>query len=516
MPTTGNWLDRVIGYVAPLRALRRMQARVATDAVRHYDAASMGRRTTAWRRSSSDANAATGGHVKSLRDVARDLVRNNPYAKAALSTIVHHVVGWGIEAKADPGNAEAEKAWRRWATTTACDADGRHNLAGLQRLVMRTVVESGEVLIRRRLRRPSDGLPIPLQLQVLDPDYIDTLKTGIRLPNGGQITHGIELDPIGRRVAYWLFPGHPGAEYFFLRGLETASRRIPAEGVLHIFRQDRPGQLRGASWFAPVMLRLKDLDEYEDATLMKQKVAACLTVITTDITGINTPLGTAEGEENELDRIGPGLIKNVPPGQQIEVVQPPSVREYSEYTGTALRAVAVGIGVTYEDITGDYRGMPYSAARMSRIRHWSEVEDWRWNMFIPQFCEPVWAWAMDAASLGTGRDLFEIQAKWTAPPMPAIEPDKEATAYTRLRRSGLISLSEALRERGYDPEEVFSEMAEENRRLDELGLVLDSDPRYTTQAGNPVTAVAAVEPGNPDNDPNGDGPAEPAAAPPQE
>jgi capsid protein len=63
-----------------------------------------------------------------------------------------------------------------------------------------------------------------------------------------------------------------------------------------------------------------------------------------------------------------------------------------------LRAIATGLGLTYEDLTGDYTNMPFSAARMSRLRHWARVvDDWRWRLLIPQFCDPVWDWAMEAA-----------------------------------------------------------------------------------------------------------------------
>ncbi|NJL19359.1 MAG: phage portal protein, partial [Bdellovibrionaceae bacterium] len=57
------------------------------------------------------------------------------------------------------------------------DADGQLDFAGIQALVARTVVESGECLVRFRLRRPGDGLAIPLQLQVLEPDFLDHTKT---------------------------------------------------------------------------------------------------------------------------------------------------------------------------------------------------------------------------------------------------------------------------------------------------------------------------------------------------
>ena len=87
-------------------------------------------------------------------------------------------------------------------------------------------------------------------------------------------------------------------------------------------------------------------------------------------------------------------------------------------------------------------------------------------------------------------------AEWTAPPAPMIDPSVEGLAYARNIRAGIMSLSEAIRERGYAPDELLAEMAEDNKTLDRLGLILDSDPRRTTQAGQPV-AAPAVKPGDP-------------------
>jgi lambda family phage portal protein len=479
MATRQPWIDRALSILAPRWQLQRVRARLATELVlRSYEGASSGRRTQGWKRASTDANAATGPFVGRLRDVARDLVRNNAHAESAVTTIADHAVGWGIVAKSLSKNKRVQETWDRWANTTACDADGRHDLAGLQKLVTRGVVEAGEMLVRRRFRLPSDGLPIPMQLQVLEPDFLDTSKHGITTPTGGRIVYGVEFSPIGQRVGYWLFPEHPG------NGVMSSlqSYRIPAEGVLHIFKPQRAGAVRGASWFAPVLLRFKDFDEYEDATLMKQKIAACLSVILSDTDGSAAALGTADDSTSPgIDSLEPGMILNVPPGRTVQVVEPPSVREYADYSKASLRAIATGLGVTYEDITGDYADMPFSAARMSRLRHWARVEDWRWRMLIPQFCDPVWGWAMEAAT------IMGVQgaagARWTAPPAPMIDPSAEGLAYMRNVRAGIMSLSEAIRERGYDPDDLFAEMAEDNKKLDKLELVLDSDPRKMTQQG---------------------------------
>lgn len=491
-PPEPNWLDRAIDYVAPRWGLKRTRARMASELVRHYEAASAGRRTQGWRRSSGDANQAIGAALANLRENARDLVRNNPHAAMAMRTIANHVVGWGIVAKPKPSNKAVADAWKAWAGTTACDSDGRHDFYGLQKLVTRTLVEAGECLVRRRLRRPEDNLPLPIQVQVLEPDYLDTTKTGIALPNGGRIIHGVEYDVLGRRAAYWLYPEHPGAEMF---GGAPASRRIPAESILHVFHQERPGQVRGASWFAPIILKLKDWDEYDDAQLMKQKIAACLAVITSDVDGQAAPLGTEDASTSPaIDSLEPGMIHNAPPGRTIEVVRPPNVGDFGPYAQVSLRTIAAGIGVTYEDLTGDYTNLPFSAARMSRLAHWSRVDDWRWRTIIPQLCDPVWSWAMQAAGImGVARGA--PQAEWTAPPMPMIEPDKEGLAYQRNIRSGLQSLSESLRERGYDPREMLGELAADFQLLDELKLILDCDPRNTTQQGLPRVQQQATPSG---------------------
>src|SRR5690349_15711060 len=108
-----TWIDRAVGYLSPQRGLKRIRARVAADLLmRHYEAASTGRRTQGWRKSSGDANAVIGPSLARLRDNARDLVRNNPHASRAVSTITNQTIGWGIEASST--DQRALEAWRNW------------------------------------------------------------------------------------------------------------------------------------------------------------------------------------------------------------------------------------------------------------------------------------------------------------------------------------------------------------------------------------------------------------------
>jgi lambda family phage portal protein len=490
-----HWTDRLAMAISPRWGLLRQRARLAaTLLASYYDAAATTRRTSGWRRLSGDATAAAASGLERTRAHVRHLARNNPYIASALRTITDHTVGWGIVAKPAKGTPaslkrQAADLWAAWADTTACDADGQRDFAGLQKLVVRTVARDGEVLVRRRWRRPADlaefGLPLPLQLQVLEPDFLDTSREGVTA-GGSRIVQGVEFNPFGRRIAYWLFRQHPGANLVGASGFGMVDR-IPASEILHIYDPDRAGAVRGVSWFAPVVLRVSDLDDYEDAALMKQKIAACLAVITSDVDGSAPALGATDAQKPEQDLLEPGMILNAPPGRSVTVVEPPSINEHEAFTKTILRSIATGIGVTFEDLTGSYENMPFSAARMSRLREWAHVEDWRWRIVIPQFCNPAWRWAMEAAAVVPGfAGIVDVAAEWTAPPAPMIDPATEGRALQQLVRIGALSWPGMLRERGEDPEAMLAEIAEWNRKLDAAGVVLDCDPRHRSQQGQPT------------------------------
>lgn len=492
-----SWFDRALLQFAPGVVRRRLRDRLAADLMmRYYDAASAGRRTEGWRRVSGDGNAATA-RGRPMRDTARDLVRNNAWAKSAVTTVTDHVIGWGITPKLPPGPFGV--AWSRWANTTACDSEGRRTLNGLAKLALGTWFVAGECLIRRRIRRLEDNLPIPLQLQVLEPDFLDSSRDTV-LPTGGEIIQGVEYDPIGNPAAYWLFRSHPGSTQPGIRGAVAGqSVRIPASEIIHLADPDRPGQARDVSKFAPVLLRMHDLDDYEDAALMKQKIAACLSVILTDSTGAGVPLGSGDDTNVPgLDTIGPGLITRFAAGDTATVVNPPAVNEHGPYTKTVLQGIAAGLGISYESLVGDFSQVNFSSARLARLREWDRIHHWRWDMLVPQFYGPhaqgrsIWDWTVQIGAIVGLSVPSGFMPEWTAPPMPMIEPDKEGLAYQRNIRTGIQTLSDALRELGYDPAAVLAEMAADWRQVDRLGLILDSDPRNTNQNGQLQGAAAAA------------------------
>jgi lambda family phage portal protein len=316
-----------------------------------------------------------------------------------------------------------------------------------------------------------------MQIQVLEPDMIDSLKEG-DLPNGGFIVQGIEFDAIGRRVAYWLFQRHPG-DMVNLSSSFGASKRVPASEIAHIYRADRPGQVRGVPWLAPVMIRLHDFDQYEDAQLLRQKIAACFTAFIHDM---EAPVDSTKKKKVLSEKLEPGAIEILPPGKDIKFNSPPGVEGYSEYASQMLHAIAAGMGITFEALTSDYSQVNYSSARMGWLEFQRNIEQWRWNMMIPQFCETAWDWFVEAATLA-GRKTKGASASWTPPRREMIDPTKEIPAIRDAVRVGLTSISESIRENGSDAEAVLQQIADDNKMIDSLGLVLDSDGRKVARSG---------------------------------
>jgi lambda family phage portal protein len=495
-----TWWDRVLLSVAPKYALERLRARATVDSLaRHFEAAQPGRRTDGWHRDTLDADFVLRAAARELRNHARDLIRNNGYAKRGVATIANGAAGWGIQpSPVDADTAVVEKAaalWKRWAETTECESDNRATFAGIQRLAMRSLVSDGEVFLRRRPRRAVDDLTIPLQLQVLEADYLNTAWNALDSQAGGPIIQGVEFDKLGRRAAYWMWSAHPGSG----RNMQ-APKRIDASEIIHLYDVERPGQSRGVSWLGASIVNLRDLDEYEDAELMKQKISACFAAFVTDTDGVGSYLGGTDDEGDEgVEKFEPGMIHHLPPGRAVSIANPPGLTSDALPVRT-LRKVAAGLGITYEDLTGDYSQVNFSSARMGRLAYQGNVQHWQYNLLIPLLCTPVWNWAMESA-VAAGELPYVPSVEWTPPALPLLEPDKEGLAYQRLVRTGAMTLSQMIREQGREPAHHLAEYARDLKALDAAGIVLDSDPRRVTAAGQ----------AQPPEEPTTPAPADPAA-----
>lgn len=493
-----NWLDRAISTLSPEAGIRRARARAALRVIEGieqrggYDGAKRGRRTQGWTATGDSGNSALFGQLDTLRNRSRDLVRNNPYAKKAVSTIVRHMVRDGIQAVWD--NQGAAKAWRAWCRQA--DWRGETTLAGLQAQVARAWKESGEALVRRHILPEYDGRTIPVRYEVLEPDYLATFETR-QLPDGFIIA-GVEYGNDGRRRAYWMYDYHPGETIPVARNLTP--RRVPAEEILHIRSvvHTRPGQVRGVPQLGSALLRLRDLDEYQEAELVRKKIEACFAVFVTSTSGNAASIpgvGSAvdSGTGKRIETVAPGLIEYLDQDQDVRFGQP-SASPNDGYTREQLHAIAAGAECTYEQLTGDLSGVNYSSIRAGRLEFFALIQQEQWLELIPQLCDPI---ARDVMRIGyiagaiRARDLEPTD--WTCPKPEFVDPLKDVLALKESARGGLISISEAQRLNGQDPETVRAEMKREREEFAKDGIVVDTDARVKL----PANSVGAQADGSP-------------------
>lgn len=479
-------VDRLVEAISPERGIRRAQARMALDVVRKYEAAEVGRRTQGWKAGSGSANVELYGSLPRLRDRASQQIRDNEYAKAAIRALRTHIVGTGITVI--PELKSERELWRRWADGD-CDADGQLDLAGLSSLGVNTWKERGELLVRRRWRRVEDGLAVPMQLQLLEPDHLDHLKTGI-VDGGNVAIMGVEFDLLGRRVAYWLYPEHPG-EVASLRRTGLVSKRVPASEVIHLYRKDRISQVRGVPELAVSLMRLRDLKGYEEAELVRKKIEACFTAFVTTENPRRT-VGELQKEETSrpIEKLSPGLIKYLTEGELVTFGSPAAVGGYGEYTDSQLHAIAVGAGVTFHQLTGNTARSNYTSHRAALREFYTLIDQEQWLTWIPMFVRPVRRWFREAMVIA-GERVGDKPDAITTPRKQLVDPLKDTMADKEEVRGGLSTLFEKWRERGLNPDDQIEELVRIKQLLADKGLVLDIDAGVTQLKLTPMEVLSA-------------------------
>jgi lambda family phage portal protein len=352
---------------------------------------------------------------------------------------------------------------------------------GMQSLIVRTTAESGDGIVRFRGRRAGDNFRVPLQLQVLEGDYLDVARTMGTAT--GHVIQGVQFNLFGQREAYWLYNYHPGGVYMLNPRGGILSQAVPASEVMHTYNILRPGQVRGVPWL--------------DAERMRKKTEACLAGIVTRPEGSGgLPIGAKSTDPktgNTLERMYPGMIEYLKPGEDIKFNAPHSTGGYREYLTTELQGIGAGVDVPYELLSGDLSLVNYSSYRAGMLGFRNAIEAFRWLTLIPMFCRPTWRRFIDTLVLLGKMPQAEYGVQWTAPKFESVDPLKDAMAELKKIRTGTLTLTEAILQNGYDPEKQLDEIERINGLLDDKGIILDCDPRNVNDKGveQPTTSGEA-------------------------
>lgn len=493
-----------------------------------YDAAGRGRRMANWNAPSSGPNTAIEG-LQTLRDRASDAVRNDWSGESAIQKWTTTLIGIAITPRfrriKDKTRRQQISDW--WADfVKTMDADYILDGYGMQTLATRSWLERGEVFARLRYRS-DDTLPLPIQVQLLESDMVPLFDADnfSGLPVRNRIRSGIEFNNRGKRVAYWVYKNHPGDTPVAGGTIPAYGDlvRVPAEEMLHMFEPKRIGQLRGVTALAPVLARLRSINDYEDVTLERQKIANLFVAFlsrslpTLDPTDPNSAALTGlaaefDGEGSPLLPMKPGLLQELEDGQSVTFADPPDpATNYSDYMRTSHLGTASGLGLPYEFLSGDLAGVSDRSLRVlvNELRRFAAQR--QWQIIIPQFCQRVIEWFAQGLLLAGGISTSEyddvIRVEHAPHGWDYIHPVQDVQGKALEVQNGFRSRASVISQHGDDPDQVDSERAEDLAREAALGLPSASAPaEASTKQTNDTTGQDGIDNNEYSAPPNPSGP----------
>lgn len=451
--------------------------------------ASTGQQETRWKgasrviRSLTAWNPATGSGTsdlpsseqRTLRARSRDAFRGNPIARAALTRSKTSIVGTGLMARpsvdhvalgitpesAEAINADLQRRWEVWAENPAyCDAEATMDIYGLQSLALLSAMLSGDVFAITPQVDIDPGVA-SLKIQLVEADRVSNKDDA---QNTTSMIDGVRLNGV-RPVSYFIRSTHPGdtstdaalptwTEYPIF-GAETGRRR-----VLHVWNdKERPGQVRGAPFLAPILEPLKQLERWSQAKLMSAVVDTLLTVFIQkekeqyDSSG--NPLGAFDGSADftaETDSapaqisLGEGAIVDLAPGEKPVQTGRNSVdSNVDQFFGAWVKQIGAAIEIPVDELLLHYQAS-YSAARAAMLQAWRFYLLRRWTL-VQQFCAPIYGLWLDE-EVASGRVSLQGYADplrraawsrclWIGPAKGAMDEEKEARAAQARIEAGL-------------------------------------------------------------------------------
>lgn len=461
-----------------------------------FAAAQVNRMTLDWIMAHRSADQEIRGALLTLRDRARELVRNTSWVRRYVKLLDQNVIGpKGIRLQGrirsgdvplTTANDRLEEAWARWGEVGSCTVDGKLSFLDLQHLLLRNVPADGEILIR--ILRGFDN-PFGFALQVLDPDQLDESYDVPATPgfNENEIRMGVELNPWGRPVAYHIWSGHPSEPMG-----RSERRRIPAEDIIHLGEPDRPHQTRYVPWLASVMLDLNMLRGYFEAELVAARVAAAqggfFTRKTDDVVGAD--VDEEEGEEPLAMDAEPGTFTELPPGFDVKTFNPEHpTAAFPDFVKAILRSVATGLGVSYNALANDLEGVNYSSIRAGMLDErdsYRTLQQWLVEHFHQRIYAEWLPWALLTGHLDARVPLARYRAvSWQPRGWAWVDPEKDQDAAIKGIEKRLTSRKQVLAAQGVEFEEVIDDLVEEERLMEEKGLSTPVAPMGAEDAEGP-------------------------------
>ncbi|TWU39330.1 phage portal protein [Novipirellula artificiosorum] len=412
----------------------------------------------------SAASANSPDVRRTLRNRSRYEVANNSYARGITLTLANDVVGTGPRLQMLTPDANAnrivEQEFFAWAES----------------------VGLAEKLRTMRLARVSDGEAFGL---LTSNDKIDAkVKLDVRLIEADQVASptltldreryidGITYDADGNPVSYDVLRQHPGDVTF---AADEDYDTVPANGVLHYFRCDRPGQIRGIPDITPALPLFAQLRRFTLAVLAAAETAA-------DFAGILYTDAPANGEADAAEPFEPielekRMLLTMPGGwkmAQMRSEQPSTT--YSEFKKEILNEIARCLNMPFNVASGNSSGYNYASGRLDHQTYYKSIRVEQSQLAHAVLDRILHAWLREAVLIEgyLPNSLRTLDAdtthQWFWDGHEHVDPAKEANAQKIRLANHTTTLAIEFARQGRDWEAELKQRAKEMELMRQLGL----------------------------------------------
>lgn len=391
-----------------------------------------------------DADSANSRAVRQkLVSRSRYEFDNNPYYAGIVRTHANYLIGTGPKLRMQTGNKPfndaVEAIFKQWAAAIQLQV----KLGYLAQAKTRDGEGIGIVATNPRLRTR-----VKLDIRTVETEQCQT--PGLWFFDENYID-GIKFDDFGNPLWYDILPSHPGS--VGSAAVYDDPVPVPADFVLHWFRQERPGQHRGIPELTSSLNCGAAFRRLRDATLMANELAADFAVLlhTTmapDDADMATPYSTAE--------INKGMITALPfqyDAKQLEAKHPNST--YAEFHKSQVSEQARPLNMPYNVAACDSSSYNYASGRLDHQTYFSSLDVERENLVV-QVLDKLFLlwWPEVVAEYSFNSPPGSIPAHtWDLPQHPVADVRAAAIANNFNLRNGSTTIPQLASDAGYDAEE---------------------------------------------------------------
>jgi len=543
------------GFIRAMREIEELNEKMK----RSYDAGMSDNYNADFRQTYGSANTELLQSKYKVRGRTRTLGKDTPHGKAIKRTFQNNVVGdepfklemmlgeWDDDGnfKKDQKKSKAiELAWSKFCKKKNFTV--RKNMSAMEagRMIEAELIEAGSVLGRhhRDYQFNEFGYAVDfLEEDRLQESYIGKSPSNGKFGGGNPIRFSIEYHPkYNFPLAYWILLRHPG-EVISPTGLQNVEgtdnwrEQVPARDIIHINNlRDRAEQDVGMTELDAIVQPLWRNQQYSKSLA----IAALMSTMKPFVLEKKFPTGIAltpemaemiangeggpagkgqpnttmaqQGNGTPTQTMRPGMERELPYGVEAKILDPKfPIEAAHDYRNDNLREIAVGVGASYQHVSGDFQNLGFTAALMCqtpfqdhcKVRQ-KNIIDGGWDAIFAE-------WLMSAIKVGyfdkRGEEILMSEyekyvdaALFKGRRWPFVNPLVQAQALVILNEAGHLTRQQVqdLLPEGLSFESLVQSLKNEKNILTENGLDYSDIDATRPAAGNGEPKVNKPEGGD--------------------